>query len=760
MLRRSTCILATIWIIACGLAQALAETLPAQPPASNAPAAFTLDIAATGQTTPTLAVPSPSRVALKIIRSGRAPTGKAMLDLAPFTSEQGVVQRFTVSLGDAAAQGGDHIADIAMDEPVITANLNVPGNLPTGTYSGNLILTPPDNQAPTVWRVVVKTVNLVRPAVLVLDRNTAPATSVRPAFCLGGSCLGGEPATVTVRVRDKTGTQPLSKVMVRLEAPTGTAATEQPKIVAMTFNGRDVGDLFAAPTVNARDVAIGEQGVVALTFDRALEPGEYTVPLRFTAANSGDDDLQRLTITIKARDSVFWAVVVLLLAAVLSFLATRVVSMMRQRASFLIRVHAMRPAWLAQEPQIVALIGLRATLRQAEDLSRRFWLTGQKEIDARLTAAGKLLAILDRIRQIRSRINMIADEMVRQRAGWKLHEIAEGLDPTPLSDADVTRLNAQLDAFDDWCASGSTKQEDVYWAEVEACIKAAIAEVKPFDDADAQRLADTLKGMLPGSKPATLGLMSDADVIYRRLIILWGVRGHTDWLRHIVQAHPIPPANWPLIEDVYRVIDEGWWDILKDARATHCRVEGPPAAFDELEAYDTVMFTLDVTTQNEADQALRESFLLRNKLTYLWTFTNTVGGKTRSWPVRSAQPQVAQYSPAKGQLAVADVQVAYRGQPGPSVQPSAQVAIDASSDFRVWRITEQADIISFIIALAVSVFSGVKLYALGVTFGSLSDYTALFTWGAGVDQGKNFLQSLAVYSSDTPTQPATGTQSH
>ena len=42
-----------------------------------------------------------------------------------------------------------------------------------------------------------------------------------------------------------------------------------------------------------------------------------------------------------------------------------------------------------------------------------------------------------------------------------------------------------------------------------------------------------------------------------------------------------------------------------------------------------------------------------------------------------------------------------------------------------------------------SVASGVALYAIKPHFGSYADYLALFTWGAGLDQGKNFIQSLA-----------------
>lgn len=116
---------------------------------------------------------------------------------------------------------------------------------------------------------------------------------------------------------------------------------------------------------------------------------------------------------------------------------------------------------------------------------------------------------------------------------------------------------------------------------------------------------------------------------------------------------------------------------------------------------------------------------------------------------------VATFSSAKGQLR-ASVKIAYQGRPGPSALSDA-VEVSKSSDFRAWRIAESADWIAFFVALLVSVLSGIKLYALGATFGSLSDYLALFTWGAGIDQGKNFLQSLGAYSSESSGTPGATT---
>ena len=756
------------------LAQTPAAT-PVAPPGSSQTTGetqtptFTLDVVAAASQDVALTVRSPSRIPFKIIRGGNPAPGDATLDLSSFINDQGVVQPFTVSIGDTA--GVDHVENLAFKAPVLPVNLNVPPNLPAGgKYTGRMIPTVPGQPQPMVWRFLLTPVEDLRPATLVLDRNAVTVTAIRPVFCwpfYSGGCVGDDPAIVTVHVRDKTGDWPLNAITARVESSAGSTSTEvdQTKIVSATFNGQQRGDIFASPAPGTpRDVAAHEQKAITLTFDRDISPGEYTIPLRFTAANSGDDDTQRLTVTLKVRDPVIWAIVILVLAALLSFLATRVVTMLRQRASFLARVHAMRPGWLARDPQTLPVIGLRATLKQAEDLCRPFWLTGQKEIDARLTAAARMLAILDRVRHVRARIDAISVQMVKERASWKLDEFADQLDATPLREQDVAPLNTQLDKFDDWCASGSDKQMTAYWEDVSAHINACLSQSKLVSTAAARRLEDSLRDKLEAikAKPDTLSKMTEDDIISRRLGLLWEARGHPGWITSIVELHPDPPKEWSPIDDVYRVIDDGRWKILKDRQKVLCKVEGPSTStLDPPAAYETVVFRLDVVATDEADKDLLTTYLMQKKLTYLWTITISAdrpgsrrgkAGKPDKLMVRSTQPQVAQYSPAKGQLS-ASVKIDYRSDHGRDAD-SAAVDIGASDDFRAWRITQRADAIGSLVALLVSVVSGIKLYALGATFGSLTDYLALFTWGASLDQGKNFVQSLAVYSADASTTPA------
>ena len=63
---------------------------------------------------------------------------------------------------------------------------------------------------------------------------------------------------------------------------------------------------------------------------------------------------------------------------------------------------------------------------------------------------------------------------------------------------------------------------------------------------------------------------------------------------------------------------------------------------------------------------------------------------------------------------------------------------------------------SWAIAAGLAVVTGLSMfYFKGSTWGSYQDYLSLFLWGAGVDQGKTFLQSLQA-SSTTGTTGTTG----
>lgn len=747
-----------------GLRSAAAAVLLAMSAASGqaqAPPTFTLDVAAPYAQEVQLTIAAPAIVPFKIVRTGGpVPEGFAV-DVTSFTNPQGVTVPVSVSVGNDPDSGVTHVEPGVFTQSLLSVNLHVKPFPAPGKYTGQVIVTNPGPDAKaTIWRFVLNSAAEVRPATLVLDQNAVTVTGAR-AFCLRpvhrSWCLGDadDPLVVTVHAREKTGNWPLTGVTARLESGLKTPGIgfDVSSQLAVKFNGQPVSDFFAsaapgsgsssqpaAPATGGRMIAAGEQAAITLTFT-PREVGEYTIPMRVIAANSAEDDLQKLTVTLQIRYSLLPAIVVLLFAAFFSFFATRVVSMLRQRAAFLERLGELRPAWLADEPPILPVIWLRSTLRLAEDLSRRFWLLGSGEIDARLTAAATMLGVLDRVRQVRARIQNIPEEMVRQRAIWKLDALVDTLRAAPLSDQDLAYLKAQLDGLDPWCDPDQQKREAAYWGDLLPEINAICAQVDGVTiPADLQGYAQQYRPALENAKTqaTSLGLKMKAEETYQRLAILLEMsrRGQAALAAGVGGDAPI--------DKVRGTVDDAWWKLLKDPNKKLI-VKGPPAKPDPPQAYQSATF--EVQTPNDF---LGNTYLMRKKLTYDWTISIRSDRGTELGPLRvtTHQPRVAQYSPRAGTM-TASVKISYQGDPGPEVSADP-VPVAKSNVFRVFTRYEAADLIGFALATAASVASGLTLYALKPVFvGSLQDYLTLFVWGASIDQGKNFLQSLGAYAATT-----------
>jgi hypothetical protein len=554
-------------------------------------------------------------------------------------------------------------------------------------------------------------------------------------------CWSDDVPTLALQLRDKTGIWPIEGLMVRaeqgLKMPSSNANV--PNLVAARFNNIETG-VFDPPAAGQRNIPAREQVTVTLSF-RNLRAGEHVIPLQFFAKNSGEDASQRVTVTLQVRDSAVWATLVLILAALLSFVTTKVLTTLRQRALFLERVRTMRTYWLASEPSTPAVIWFRATLRQAEDLSKRYWLTGQSEIDAKLNTADGMLAVLTRVRDVRNRIGAITTPEIRRRALWVLGNIISRIPATSLSEQGVTQFKAELDKLDGWC--DPNKMEAEYWANLLSPIRSRVLEVKPDTlTGSAQGVATELHAKLDAaanaaSAPSKLSDKIALEEAYQRLTVLWQVRDDTALVNDKLCV-----LKKESVDKVFAVIDDANWEALtKLSDGKELALEGP--AGDVIEAYEPVTFKIRLSGR----PALQDSYLVQKKLSYHWTITicdSKSKTKTQTLHVESSQPEVAQFSPAAGRMK-ATVRIKYNSLDGPQLTQQTPTSVRKSTTFRAWRIVETADYCAFLIALLISVVSGLALYGLGATFGSFKDYLALFTWGASIDQGKNFIQTLAAY---------------
>lgn len=756
----STNVAHTLLIVAAALvlapAPAAAQSLPSAP-------TFTLDVAAPAAQDLAFTVQAPATVPVKIIRS--AGGGKAMtLDVTPFTSDQGFSAPVTISAGGSET-AASHLENVSFNGPLLTVELHIPALPAAGKYSGRMLMTTPDVSSGqgqvTVWRFTFSSAD-ARPATLVIDQTNVSLTAVRRwcAFIQNWNlCVpGGDAPVVTVHVRDKSGNWPLNGVMARLEPglKSNGLGFDPKERIKTSFDGREIADLFSSPGPGDRQVAAQGQGTVTMAFQE-MPAGEYTVPLRLTAMNSGDDDAQRLNVTLDVRNHVIGAIIVLVLAALLSFLATKIVTGFRQRAGFLERARNLRPDWLAEEAATLSVVSLRAAYHQTMHLSKAYLLIGQAGIEARLAAAERMLAVLDQSRQIRDKMHMaIRNPAEQNRALLSLDRCLRQVGGGPLTEQDAARIKALLDDLASWY--DPEQQEKRYWAELLPIIAARCDEVQPNDlPEDSRASAKTLLAKLRAAiKDTALDLngKNAAEASYARLTILWQLRSHDDAVSKLLKLSDWPEAP---LDKVYGTVDDfGWSRLTNDKTRT---IKPPPADIDPPET-DTIL-TFRVTTN---DPELNDSFLMHRKLTYQWRFA--IARSHPRWAfwrdseevpipeIVSNGPAIALYSPYPGQIS-GSVCITYKDpQNQIAVSDFKPLKIASSNDFRVLANLGTADGLAFLVALLFSVITGVGVYALTPTFGSIKDYLTLFTWGAGVDQGKNFLQSLAAYST-VPSKPAT-----
>jgi hypothetical protein len=113
---------------------------------------------------------------------------------------------------------------------------------------------------------------------------------------------------------------------------------------------------------------------------------------------------------------------------------------------------------------------------------------------------------------------------------------------------------------------------------------------------------------------------------------------------------------------------------------------------------------------------------------------------------------MVEYTEGPGALSVG-VEIR-RGAEPPCTVPETTLTIAESEDFKWQGSLERVELLSFALAFAVAIVSGMAaIYSKNPTFGSTQDYLLLFMWGAGVDQGKNALQLLQSYSKPPTKSP-------
>jgi hypothetical protein len=744
---------------------------------------FTLDVsAAADQKEISLTVPPGGIVPITLIRRTPIQPGETMdLHLSEFVGEAGGSVKISLLLPDEPnLPGQPSHQNIPIKKSMIPIQLAVP-KLPTaGKYTGRLILSPQEG-GPFVWAITLTRAKAQSPAELVVDRQAVSLLLRKSTFPKPGE----EDGAFTVMLREKKGEWPLENIAVSLEqvtkAPEGGfdfnnidffLGERRLSLSPFPRDSASESKKTRAPEETSLTIPAGGHANIGVKL-HDLRPGEYHATLRFRAANSVDGNAQKLALTMKVREPWLWPTVILLVGILISFTATKGLSMVRQRSALQKRISELNLAWLRNEPPISPAVWARATLRQAEDLSASLWLSSPALIESRLAQVEQMLSILDRTRQIRTRIEGLPGNLspfIIRRAQHALSQAVYLLGAGPIDDKTKLLIEEKLAKLGDWL--DPKKLDQCYGEHLKEAIDLLVESISAEEiDRMKAKTKQEIGRLLKKLKEYKLTLPREGKVevekeYYSRLKILWERHEYDDFDTLVEESKRLS------VQALFKKVDGAAWKALKAAGEKSKLVINVPerSGPDPLETYESLNFSLSA-----GDPLIEQTYLFKHGLEYHWTFALKRNGGTRGMigkaevrlgslfkgakekvpnlTPRSVEPRVMQYAPWPAEL-TPSVAIVYKGKETVKVSYQGDALIIARSKVFGWTGGFQfAEIFSIVISVILGVGTGlVASYIGSETFGSLKDYFTLFIWGAGVDQTRNALQILQTYTA--PAKPA------
>jgi hypothetical protein len=490
---------------------------------------------------------------------------------------------------------------------------------------------------------------------------------------------------------------------------------------------------------------------LCLRIPEAVRYGKYTGNLIVTGMKP--DTAKKITFS-NARDSVWLASLALVLGLVVSFVVTKILTGQRRRLGLLEQIHDLKVSKGGTLPPLPAVVWVDAVLSLSRRLSSQFWLTGADIIDTRVNGVRSTVGLLKQVRELVAGLQQSLDKLLFGRATEAIFRVVSELGAEVPDDTAATRIKTELTAFNDWLQSATFPA--AFWNTIQPSLLALQRDIAAGVPPDARKAAiDPLKALLDAALTDPPLAPRDPVAIYRnyaRLRILWDARTDNDLFPKLIANPP------PDLAECFRLADDRDWNRLKAAHDS-LTIQMPATSDpDGLEAFTPLPFSV------AAPGAVGHSFLFRHKVEFAWQFTQAPDLKwhekargRKPQPVNLAPttmgPSVIQYFPRRGQVEVS-VKLSYEGDsftlnpvPGPNIQDS--------SDFGLLDAFGRVEVVSWMVAAGAALATGLGTYYYkNPTFGSYQDYLALIMWGAGMDQGKNFLQALQAVSPQPAASPA------
>ncbi len=628
----------------------------------------------------------------------------------------------------------DQVASFCLRMPALGGDAKYSGSITLHSLTG----------APATNRVDKHTFSISRPvpppATLVTDRQSLVVQLDRP-FLFDSF----DPNIARVALIEKSGKGRASGIAVSGDSGAkGPGSFDPGANLAFLWNENSWDTPFSSPPPpspgqsDARAIDPGRQASITI-LGKGLRPGEYTVPLHFSAAGASSDNA-KISLTVDVRDSIWWAVIVLLLALLLSFITTKMLTGKQRRAKLLQQIRDLRLSKGTTLPRLPAVVWMDSVLRLTEELSSRFWLSGADLIDAQIDSVRPTAAILKQARELLADLQLRLHPLVFQRASDAVNRVIFELGTEPPDDTLVNRVKTDLAVFNDWLQAGTYPA--ALWKIIMPALESLKRDIEAGAPPDATRTAiDNLKKKLDDdlkTPPAAAEDVESSYHNYARLRILWDCQSDDETFQKLIVQPPLK------LEECFRLNDALAWKQLKDNKDS-LRIQAPDTTDEDgLEAFRPLGFSVTAD-----DHRITSSYVFRHKVEFFWTFTmlNEESDRTDgphkfpSLNPTTLGPSVVQYFPRPCYLKI-KASLHY-GSDSIDVPEITGPPIQDSGDFGVLQAFAGVEYISWGLAAAVALATGLATYYFkNQTFGSFQDYLTLALWGAGMDQGKNFLQAL------------------